>query len=202
MKSFCPHSLCTLLHSQFTALNCTELVTIRFSTSTELLCAVVFPFSWLNSDLIPVTSCLYIDSARTQRKTGCIVEETCLPLGCLAIDVLLLSSIVCCGDMFTGPLPSNGSIRHNIKKMNSWYRHTFPAIYNRTSCLKRQHSCLVCGRWPVRIPTDTDYPDFGFSWFISVPSSYHRYNSSIGYYRLLPNPLQFTYRSTNQRCTV
>jgi hypothetical protein len=29
--------------------------------------------------------------------TACIVEEACLPLGCLAIDVLLLSAIVCCG---------------------------------------------------------------------------------------------------------
>jgi hypothetical protein len=40
----------------------------------------------------------------------CIVDEACLPLGCLAIDVLLLSNMVCCGDMFTGPLPSNGSM--------------------------------------------------------------------------------------------
>jgi hypothetical protein len=39
--------------------------------------------------------------------TACIVDEACLLLGCLEIDVLLLSAIVCCGDMLTGPLPSN-----------------------------------------------------------------------------------------------
>jgi hypothetical protein len=50
--------------------------------------------------------------------TACIVEEACSPLGCLAIKVLFLSGIVCRGDMFTGPLPNNGSIRHNI--YNNW----------------------------------------------------------------------------------
>jgi hypothetical protein len=39
------------------------------STLTEVLCAVLFPFFWLNSDIIPATSCRCIDSARTQRKT-------------------------------------------------------------------------------------------------------------------------------------
>jgi hypothetical protein len=36
---------------------------------------------------------------RTDRieNTACVVEEACLPLGCVAIDVLLLSAIVCCG---------------------------------------------------------------------------------------------------------
>jgi hypothetical protein len=56
---------------------------------------------------ITATGCRYIDSARTQRKTACIVDEVCLPLGCLTIEVLLLSAIVCCGGMFTGPLPNN-----------------------------------------------------------------------------------------------
>jgi hypothetical protein len=55
-----------------------------------------------------------MDSARTQWKTVRIVDEASLPLGCLAIDILLLSAIVCCLDMFTGPLPSNGSIRHSM----------------------------------------------------------------------------------------
>jgi hypothetical protein len=84
------------------------------STSTELLCAVVFTFSWLNSDLIPASGCHYIDSAQIQQKTTWIVDEACLPVGCLGIYILLLSAIVCCGDMFIGPLPSNGSIRHSI----------------------------------------------------------------------------------------
>jgi hypothetical protein len=39
--------------------------------------------------------------------TACIVEEPCLQLRCLAIDVLLLSAIMCWGDMFRGPLPRN-----------------------------------------------------------------------------------------------
>jgi hypothetical protein len=55
------------------------------STLTELLCAVEFPFSCLNSDLILATGCRYIDSARTQRKTQ---------------PVLLRS-------LFTARLPSN-----------------------------------------------------------------------------------------------
>jgi hypothetical protein len=46
--------------------------------------------------------------------TACSIHEACLLLGCLTIDFLLLSAILCCGDMFTGPLPSNGSIRHNM----------------------------------------------------------------------------------------
>jgi hypothetical protein len=57
--------------------------------------------------LLLATGCRYIDSARTQRKTACTVEEACLQLSCLAIDILLLSIIVCCEGMFTGPLPSN-----------------------------------------------------------------------------------------------
>jgi hypothetical protein len=36
-----------------------------------------------------------------------IFVQACLPLGCLAIDVLLLCSIVCWEGMFTGLLPSN-----------------------------------------------------------------------------------------------
>jgi hypothetical protein len=43
------------------------------------------------------------------------VDEACLQLGCHARDVLLLSATVFYGDMFTGPLHSNGSIRHNMK---------------------------------------------------------------------------------------
>jgi hypothetical protein len=39
------------------------------STSTELLWAVVCPFSSLNSDLILATGCRCMDSAWTQRKT-------------------------------------------------------------------------------------------------------------------------------------
>jgi hypothetical protein len=41
------------------------------------------------------TGYCYIEAVRTQQKTACIVEEACLPLGCLAIDILLLNAIVC-----------------------------------------------------------------------------------------------------------
>jgi hypothetical protein len=51
----------------------------------------------LQADVILATGSRYIDSARTQRKTSSIVDEACLPLGCLAIVVLLLSAIVCWG---------------------------------------------------------------------------------------------------------
>jgi hypothetical protein len=42
----------------------------------------------------------------------------------------------------------------------------------------------------------------GFSWFISVHSGKQRYNTSMGYDRLLPNCYQFTHNSTNQRYIV
>jgi hypothetical protein len=51
--------------------------------------------------------------------TAFTVDEACLPLGCLTINILLLSAMVCCGDMFTGPLPSYESIRHNIYRCNN-----------------------------------------------------------------------------------
>jgi hypothetical protein len=54
-----------------------------------------------------------------KENTASTVDEACLQLGCLAIDVLLLSVIVCCKDMFTGPLPSNGSIIPYMVRGNS-----------------------------------------------------------------------------------
>jgi hypothetical protein len=54
----------------------------------------------------------YIDCTDPTENTDFTVHKTRLPLGCLAIYVLLLTAIVYCGDMFTGPLPSSGMIHH------------------------------------------------------------------------------------------
>jgi hypothetical protein len=44
-----------------------------------------------------LTVSFYNPSARTPRKTACIVDEACLPRRCLAINVLLSRSLTCAG---------------------------------------------------------------------------------------------------------
>jgi hypothetical protein len=63
------------------------------------------------------------------KNTACIVDEACLPLGCLAIDVLLLSAIVCCWDMFAGPLRRNGQIRNNTFLLTTQQNMKLPKSY-------------------------------------------------------------------------
>jgi hypothetical protein len=69
----------------------------------------------------------YIHSARTQRKTTCIIDEACLPLGCVAIDVLLLSAIVCCGDMLQARFLTKDQC-HDIHKV----KHSLTKIFTRS----------------------------------------------------------------------
>jgi hypothetical protein len=69
--------------------------------------------------------------------TACIVDEACLLLSCLITDVLLLSAILCCGGMFTGPLPSNGMIRHNTFVAANIVQYSLPhkTFFNRQSLI-------------------------------------------------------------------
>jgi hypothetical protein len=87
-----------------------------FSTSTQLLCGFVFPFFWLNFDLILATGCYYTNSAWTQRKTQPVLLMKLVYRSVAQQYTSYCWVLVYCGVMFTGPLPSNGSIRHSMLK--------------------------------------------------------------------------------------
>jgi hypothetical protein len=61
----------------------------------------------------------YNPSARTPRKTSCsIIKDACLLVRYLAIDIHFCVR-VCCGNVFTDPLPSNGCTRHSTLEPSS-----------------------------------------------------------------------------------
>jgi hypothetical protein len=72
-------------------------------------------------------------SARTPRKTpSSIVEDACLQLRCLVIDVVFFLRIFLYGNVFINPLPSNGctcniapSLRLFVPNSLQAYRHFF-----------------------------------------------------------------------------
>jgi hypothetical protein len=73
------------------------------------------------------------------------VKEACLLIRCLAVDVLLLRALTPLGNVFTGSLPSNGSMRHNIlipyktvancsRVTWNWWCFPFPCLYVESVC--------------------------------------------------------------------
>jgi hypothetical protein len=90
----CPNLYSTNLHNSLTAPNWTAVCRCIHIILTELWSDTSYRLS------------LYRLLTDPTENTAWTVEEACLPLGCLAIDVISLLLCVA-GVMFTGPLPSN-----------------------------------------------------------------------------------------------